>query len=307
MECDKLMAKMDDEFKSGFVTVIGQPNVGKSTLVNKLIGEKIAITTPKRQTTRNKIQCILTKDEAQLIFIDTPGVHDPKDKMGEYMVDVAYRSLQKVDVILFMVDAYKGINKLEQKINNQLAGLKTPVILVFNKIDTISRNKLASKLKEGERLGDYVDLIPISAKSGQNLDNLLDRIIELLPSGPKYYPEDMITDQIEQFIIAELIREKIMYLTRQEVPHAVAIEIIQMEKREGRDLIDINANIYVERDSQKGIIIGKNGKRLKEIGKRARRDIEDLLGSQIYLELWVKVRKDWRDKEDALEMLGYRG
>jgi len=294
-------------FKSGFITVIGRPNAGKSTLINKLIGEKIVITTPKQQTTRNKIQCILTTDDAQLIFIDTPGIHQPKDKMGEYMVDVAYKSLKKVDLILFMVDCQKGIRKLEKKISNQLQGLQTPIILVLNKIDSISKPELANIIEEGNQLGDYVDLIPLSAKYKQNLDQLINKMIEIMPQGPKYYPEDMITDQIEQFIIAELIREKIMYLTREEVPHAVAIEIVQMKKRKNRDLVDINANIYVERDSQKGIIIGKNGKRLKEIGKRARKDIEDLLGSQIYLDLWVKVRKDWREKEDALKMLGYRG
>ena len=223
-------------FKSGFITVIGRPNAGKSTLINKLIGEKIVITTPKQQTTRNKIQCILTTDDAQLIFIDTPGIHQPKDKMGEYMVDVAYKSLKKVDLILFMVDCQKGIRKLEKKISNQLQGLQTPIILVLNKIDSISKPELANIIEEGNQLGDYVDLIPLSAKYKQNLDQLINKMIEIMPQGPKYYPEDMITDQIEQFIIAELIREKIMYLTREEVPHAVAIEIVQMKKRKNRDL-----------------------------------------------------------------------
>lgn len=305
MECDEILNKED--FKSGFITVLGQPNVGKSTLINHLIGQKIAITTPKKQTTRNKVQCILTRDDAQLIFIDTPGVHRPKDKMSEYMVDTAYRALKKVELIYFMVDAQKGITDLERKINNQLAGLETPKIIVLNKIDLVSKAKLQKIIESCRQLGDYDDIIPVSAKSGQNTDALMDKSIEFLPPGPKYYPEDMITDKIEQFIITELIREKIMYLTREEVPYSVALEVVQMSEREDQDLIDVNVNIYVERESQKGIIIGKGGKRLKEIGKRARKDIEALLGSQIFLDLWVKVRKDWRDEEDALQMLGYRG
>nr|WP_245526695.1 GTPase Era [Acetohalobium arabaticum] len=297
----------EENFKSGFVTVIGQPNVGKSTLINHLIGQKIAITTPKKQTTRNKLQCILTRDNAQLIFIDTPGVHRPKDKMGEYMVDTAYKALKKVELIYFMVDAQKGITDLERKINNQLSGIQTPTIIVLNKIDLVSKAKLKDVIESCRRLGDYAELIPVSAETGENTNTLIDKSIELLPDGPKYYPEDMVTDQIEQFVITELIREKIMYLTREEVPHSVALEVVQMGERENKDLIDVNVNIYVERESQKGIIIGKGGKRLKEIGRRAREDIEALLGSQIYLDLWVKVRKDWRDKEDALKMLGYRG
>ncbi|MGM0471613.1 MAG: GTPase Era [Bacillota bacterium] len=296
-----------EDFKSGFVTVVGQPNVGKSTLINNLIGQKIAITTPKHQTTRNKIQCILTQDNAQLVFIDTPGIHDPYDKMSEHLVDVAYRALKRVELIYFMVDAKKGITKLERKIYNQLAGLDTPVILVLNKIDLVTKKKLQRRLEECQQLGEFANIIPVSAKTGQNTDTLLEESIRQLPTGPKYYPEDMITDQIEQFVITELIREKIMYLTREEVPHAVALEVISMSERENRDLVDINVNIYVERDSQKGIIIGKHGHRLKEIGKRARQDIEDLLGSQVYLDLWVKVKKNWRDREDALQMLGYRG
>ncbi|WP_204988760.1 GTPase Era [Sporohalobacter salinus] len=306
MESDEVLNKEKD-FKSGFITVLGQPNVGKSTLINYLIGQKIAITTPKKQTTRNKLQCILTRDDAQLIFIDTPGVHRPKDKMSEYMVDTAYKALKKVELIYFMVDAQKGITELERKINNQLSGLETPKIIVLNKIDLVSKNKLKNLIESCQRLGDYDEIIPVSAEKGQNTEALIEKSIEFLPSGPKYYPEDMVTDQIEQFIITELIREKIMYLTREEVPHSVALEVVQMGKRENQDLIDVNVNIYVERDSQKGIIIGKGGKRLKEIGRRAREDIEALLGSQIYLDLWVKVRKNWRDKEDALKMLGYRG
>ncbi|ADL12166.1 GTPase Era [Acetohalobium arabaticum] len=306
MECDETLNK-EENFKSGFVTVIGQPNVGKSTLINHLIGQKIAITTPKKQTTRNKLQCILTRDNAQLIFIDTPGVHRPKDKMGEYMVDTAYKALKKVELIYFMVDAQKGITDLERKINNQLSGIQTPTIIVLNKIDLVSKAKLKDVIESCRRLGDYAELIPVSAETGENTNTLIDKSIELLPDGPKYYPEDMVTDQIEQFVITELIREKIMYLTREEVPHSVALEVVQMGERENKDLIDVNVNIYVERESQKGIIIGKGGKRLKEIGRRAREDIEALLGSQIYLDLWVKVRKDWRDKEDALKMLGYRG
>ncbi|MCK8824466.1 GTPase Era [Fuchsiella alkaliacetigena] len=296
-----------DDFKSGFITVIGRPNVGKSTLINRLIGQKIVITTPKPQTTRNKIQCILTRDDAQLIFIDTPGIHTPEDNMGEYLVEVAYRSLNKIDLVLFLVDVKQGIRTLDKKINQHLTGLDTPVIMVLNKIDSISKAKLATIIEKGEQLGNYADLIPISAKTGHNVEQLTERMVELLPEGPMYYPEDMITDQIEQFIITEIVREKIMYLTREEIPYAVAVEIIQMEERKNGELIYVSANIYVERNSQKGIIIGKNGKMLKEVGKRARHDIEKVLGTQVYLDLWVKVKKDWRDKDEALKMLGYRG
>lgn len=299
--------KVDEEFKSGFITVIGQPNVGKSTLINKLIGEKIAITSRKAQTTRNKIQCILTLEDAQMIFIDTPGVHRSKDKMGEYLNGVAYSSLKEIDLVLFMVDAKYPPNGDDKRVANQLSSLDKPVLLILNKTDLISKKDLLARIKAYQQLARFEETIAISAKNESNLDNVVDSAVELLPNGPKYYPDNMVTDQIEQFIIAELIREKILNFTHEEVPHSVAVEIIDFKERNKKDLIDIRANIYVERESQKGIMIGKGGSMLKRIGTKAREDIESLLDTKVFLDLWVKVKKDWRDKEDALKMLGYRG
>ncbi|WP_027338662.1 GTPase Era [Halonatronum saccharophilum] len=296
-----------DEFKSGFITVVGQPNVGKSTLINKLVGEKVVITSRKAQTTRNKIQCILTLDQAQMIFIDTPGIHRPKDKMGKYLNDVAYTSLKEIDLALFVVNAQYKPNNSDKQIANQLNALKTPVLLVINKVDQISKRDLLKRIQEYERLGSFEDTVSISAKEEINLDDLKDTMVEYMPKGPKYYPDDMVTDQIEQFIVAEIVREKILSFTHEEVPHSVAVEIMSFKEREDKDLVEIRANIYVERKSQKGILIGKGGKMLKKIGQTARKDIEDLLGTQIFLDLWVKVKDDWRDKQDALKMLGYRG
>ncbi|MCK8826986.1 GTPase Era [Natroniella acetigena] len=293
-------------FKSGFIAVVGQPNVGKSTLINSLIGEKIAITSRKAQTTRNKIQCILTLDGAQLIFIDTPGIHTPQDKMGKYLNKTAYNVLKGIDLVLFVVDVNYPPNAEDKRIASELEKFDSPILLVLNKVDAIKKSDLARRIKEYERLLEPDDLLSISAKQETNLEQLVELMIDFLSEGPQYYPDNMITDQIEQFIIAELIREKILKHTHQEVPHSVAIEVIDFVEREDKGLIEIRVNIYVERSSQKGIIIGKNGKMLKKIGTQARQDIEDLLSTKVFLDLWVKVEKDWRDEDDALKMLGYK-
>lgn len=289
-------------FKSGFITIIGRPNMGKSTLINALLGEKMVITSDKPQTTRNRIHCVLTLDEAQLVFIDTPGIHKPQDKMGEYLVRAAYNSLQDVDVVLFMVDAKFAPGKGDQFILNQIRENAENVLVVMNKIDEIPAELVPQRVKEYEEFSGS-NVIPISALKNANLDKLVDAIVKRLPEGPLYYPEDMITDQIEQFIVAEMIREKILYLTSDEVPHAVAIEIEEMVER--NDKMYIRAVIFVERDSQKGILIGKSGSMLKKIGQLARQDIEGLLAFPVYLDLWVKVDKNWREKEAALTRLGY--
>ncbi len=291
-------------FKSGFISIIGRPNVGKSTLVNKLIGEKIAITSPRPQTTRNKLQAVYTDEKGQIIFVDTPGIHKAKNKLDNYMLEQAYRSLNGIDLIVFLLDGSSYFGKGDDFILRQLKGSKTPILVVLNKIDKISKEKLIKRIDEyKEKTGR--DIIPISAQNGDNLDNLIETIYEYLPEGPQYYPSDMITDQIEQFIIAEMIREKIFHLTREEIPYGVAVLIEEMKEREN-GLFYIRANIYIEKKSHKGIIIGKNGKRLKEIGLRARKDVEKLLQTKVYLDLWVKILKDWREKEELVNRMGYK-
>lgn len=293
-----------DGFRSGFITMIGRPNMGKSTLINALIGEKMVITSDKPQTTRNRIQCILNRDGAQIVFIDTPGIHKPHDKMGEYLVKTAYDSLEDVDLVLFLVDAKFSPGKGDTFILNQIRSLKTPIILVLNKIDKISHEILETRIQEYQDFAGF-PVIPISALKSKNLDKLVDTMVGYLPEGPMYYPEDMITDQIEQFIIAEIIREKILHLTREEIPHAVAVRIEEMIER-SEDKMYIRAVINVERNSQKGIIIGKNGSMLKKVGQLARKDIEGLLAIPTYLDLWVKVREDWRERDIELRRLGYK-
>ncbi len=295
----------NEDFKSGFITVVGQPNVGKSTLINNLIGEKIAITSRKAQTTRNKIQCVLTRDQAQMIFIDTPGVHKAQDKMGDYLNKLAYKTLQDIDVVLFMVNACYPPNQDDRQIINQIADLGVPLLLVINKVDLIDKQELADRIQEYEKLTQFAETIAISARKGTNLDYLVELIEERLPTGPQYYPEDMITDQIEQFIIANLIREQVLNYTHEEVPHSAVVEIIEFTERKDKELVEIRANIYVERKSQKGIIIGHNGQMIKQIGSAARQQIEEFLDQQVFLDLWVKVEKDWREKEEKLEKLGY--
>ena len=291
-------------FKSGFATIIGRPNVGKSTLVNYLIGEKISITSPRPQTTRNSIKTIYTTDEGQVIFVDTPGIYNTKNDLDRYMVNEAYKSIEGIDIIILMFDATVNFKKQDQVIYNQIKNSSTPFLVVLNKIDKIKKKELPNVLKQYQKRIKE-DIIPISSKTGRNIDSLLDRVFEKLPEGPQYFPDDMITDQIEQFIVAEMIREKTFYLLREEVPFGIAVLIEEMEERND-DIMYIRANIYVEKRSHKGIIIGKNGKMLKKIGTRARKDIEKLLQQKVYLDLWVKVEKDWRDDENLLKRMGYK-
>lgn len=292
-------------FKSGFITIIGRPNVGKSTLLNHLMGEKLSIVSSRPQTTRNNIQTILTKDDYQIVFVDTPGMHKPKHKLGEYMVKIAKDSLKEVDVALFLTTAEGEINKADIHILEQLKGCGTSVFLVVNKIDENSADRVAKTLEGYKELFDFEEIIPISAINGKNTDKLLELIVEKLPEGPKYYPEDMITDQQERFIVMEIIREKALRLLSQEVPHGIAIEILSM-KQGDNGTYHIEANMLCEKNSHKGIIIGKNGAMLKKISTYARQDIEKFLGAKVNLKLWVKVKSDWRDSNFLLKELGYK-
>jgi GTP-binding protein Era len=292
-------------YKSGFISIIGRPNVGKSTFLNRVIGQKIAIMSDKPQTTRNKIQGVLTVNDAQMIFIDTPGIHKPKHKLGDFMMKVAVNTLKEVDLVLFMVNAEEGFGRGEEFILEKFQSVNTPIFLVINKIDQIHPDNLLPIIESYKEKYDFKEIVPISALEGNNVERLLDQIKSLLPEGPQYYPADQVTDHPERFIITELIREKALHLTREEIPHSLAVVLDKMERREGKDIIDVMATVIVERDSQKGIIIGKQGSMLKEIGKRARADIENLLGSKVYLELWVKVQKDWRNKMSQLRDYGF--
>lgn len=295
----------DNGYKSGFAGIVGRPNVGKSTLLNNLMHRKMAIISEKPQTTRNKIRCILTRDDAQVIFVDTPGFHKPRNALGERLNKAVRETFSEVDAIIFMLDGTQAIGKGDLFIAGELERLDTPVIAVLNKIDKLSGDQLEAQLTVAGNLGGFVDIIPISAKSGENVHSLIEAIVDLLPEGPRYYPEDMVTDQPVSFIVAELIREKVLQLTREEVPHSVAVQVEEMEKRKDKDLVDIDAVIYVERDSQKGILIGKGGRMLKEIGIRARREIEPLLGERVFLRLHVKVEKDWAKRPQMVKRLGY--
>lgn len=298
---------MENKFKSGFVTIIGRPNVGKSTLINRLLGERVSIISNKPQTTRNSIRCIYTTSEYQVVFIDTPGIHKPKHMLGEYMVKTATESLKGVDVVVVMFDCSAEIGQGDLHIAEVAGKVSSPVILVLNKIDKVSKAKLEQIAASLIMHEDYFDsIIPISAGTGENLDVLLKEIVKHLPEGPKYFPEDIYTDMPEKFIVSEIIREKILELTSEEVPHGTAVDITSMKERENKDLIDIEATIFCEKDSHKGIIIGKQGSMLKEIGVRARVDIERLLDCKINLQLWVKVKNDWRDNRNALKNFGYK-
>ncbi|MBE1443271.1 GTPase Era [Paenibacillus sp. OAS669] len=292
-------------FKSGFVAIIGRPNVGKSTLMNHVIGQKIAIMSDKPQTTRNKIHGVYTTNDSQIVFLDTPGIHKPQSKLGDYMMKIAESSLSEVDAVLFLIDVVEGIGGGDRFIIENLKRIKTPVILVMNKIDQVQPEELLPVITEYKDLYPFAEIVPISAKQGNNVNTLLEQIVKYLPEGPQYYPADQVTDHPEQFVCAELIREKILHLTREEVPHSIAVAIEDM-KVEENGVVHISAVIYVERDSQKGIIIGKKGALLKEVGQKARQDIEALLGSKTFLELWVKVKKDWRNQERVLRDLGFR-
>lgn len=293
-------------YKSGFVTIIGRPNVGKSTITNDILGEKIAIMSNKPQTTRNKINAIYNSKESQIIFIDTPGIHKPKNKLGEIMVDSAIETFSEVDVIVFVVDDSDQIGPGDRYILEALREVNTPVLLVINKIDIISPDNY-KKLYEMYKEYDFIeDIIGVSATENKNVDVLIKKIEGLLSEGPMYYPDDMITDQPEKVIVSEIIREKILNYIDDEIPHGVVVEIDRMKKRNGRDIIDISATIVCEKKSHKGIIIGKNGRKLKGIGKTSREDIERLLGSKVFLELWVKVREGWRDDSALLKNFGFR-
>lgn len=296
----------DQEFKSGFISIIGRPNVGKSTFINRVIGQKIAIMSDKPQTTRNKVQGVLTTNNTQYIFIDTPGIHKPKHKLGDFMMKVAQNTLKEVDVILFMVNAEEGYGRGEEFILEKFQSVKTPIFLIINKIDRIHPDKLLTVIESYNEKFQFAEIIPISALDGNNIERLLEVVRKYLPEGPLYYPADQVTDHPERFIITELIREKALQLTREEVPHSLAVVLEKMEKDPNKDLIHVMATIIVERDSQKGIVIGKQGKMLKEIGRRARLDIENLLGSKVFLEVWVKVQKDWRNKASQLRDYGFR-
>lgn len=293
-------------FKSGFVSIVGRPNVGKSTLMNNVVGEKIAIMSDKPQTTRNTIQAVYTDDETQIVFLDTPGIHKPKNKLGEFMVKAATDAFKNVDLVLFVVDDSKKIGPGDKKIIEDLKIIKTPVILVINKIDQLEqKDELFDIIKMYDAEGLFKEIVPISALKGKNTDSLMKAIRGYLEEGPKYFPDYMITDQPERVLISELIREKVLHYVHDEVPHGVAVEIEKMKSRKDKEIVDVSAVIYCERSSHKGIIIGKNGRKLKGIGKSAREDIELLLGSQINLQLWVKVKENWRNLQNYINNFGY--
>ncbi|MBQ6632301.1 MAG: GTPase Era [Romboutsia sp.] len=292
-------------FKSGFVSIVGRPNVGKSTLMNNVVGEKIAIMSDKPQTTRNTIQAVYTDEEAQVVFLDTPGIHKPKNKLGEFMVKSATDAFKNVDLVLFVVDESKKIGPGDRKIIEDLRNIKTPVVLVLNKIDQLSEEELFDLMKMYNEEGVFKQIVPISALKGRNINELLKVIKSHLEEGPQYFPDYMITDQPERVLVSELIREKVLHYVHDEVPHGVAVEIERMKSRKDKEIVDISAVIYCERDSHKGIIIGKNGRKLKGIGKSARADIELLLGSQANLQLWVKVKENWRNLQNYVSNFGY--
>lgn len=301
------------KFKSGFVTLIGRPNVGKSTLMNNLIGQKIAITSSKPQTTRNRIQTVYTDDVGQIIFLDTPGIHKAQNKLGEYMDSVAERTLSEVDVVLWLVEPTTFIGKGEHHIAKLLETTKTPVILVVNKIDTVEKGELLPVIDKYKDIVDFKACIPVSAVTGENKDDLLKTVFDLLPEGPMYYDEDVVTDQAERQITAELIREQTLRRLKDEVPHGVAVMIESMKEEKDtsvrhshKNIMNIEATIFCERDSHKGIIIGKKGAMLKEIGTNARHQISDLLGMKVNLNLWVKVKKDWRNSDSLMKNFGYK-
>lgn len=294
----------NQSFKSGFITIIGRPNVGKSTFLNRVIGQKIAIMSDKAQTTRNTIQGVLTTDDAQLVFIDTPGIHKPKHRLGDFMVKLAENTLNEVDAVMFMINAEEGFGRGDQYIIDRLASVKKPVYLIINKIDRIHPDDLFKLITQYKDKYDFKEIVPISALEGNNVDHLLEVLTDQLEEGPQYYPKDQVTDHPERFIISELIREKVLHHTREEVPHSIAVVVEKIEKNPDEKVL-VQATIIVERSTQKGIVIGKQGTMLKKIGHQARRDIERLLGNKVYLELWVKVKKDWRNQERYLSEFGF--
>jgi len=296
---------MEKKFKSGFVGILGRTNVGKSTLVNNLVKQKVAIISPKPQTTRRRIRCVINRENYQMIFVDTPGIHKPHDKLGERLNATALGFLEEMDVILFMIEASGVIGKGDKFVAEKLNSIDKPKILVLNKIDLIDEDEIGKKISETEKLGQFEEIIPISAKYNINLDILLESLSRFIPYGSPYFPEDMFTDQHPKIWVSEIIREKALENLREEVPHSIAVEVEKMEKRKDKDIIEIEATLYVERDSQKGIVIGKNGSMLKKIGSLARKEIELFLCEKIFMRLWVKVKKDWRKDESSINRFGY--
>ena len=293
-----------ENFKSGFVTLIGRPNAGKSTLMNYLIGQKIAITSNKPQTTRNRIQTVLTTEEGQIVFVDTPGIHKAKNKLGEYMVNVAEKTLSEVDVVLWLVEPVTYIGAGEQHIAKQLSKVKTPVILVINKTDSVKREDVLASITSYKDIVSFAEIVPVSARTGENAGELLKVIMKYLPYGPQFYDEDTVTDQPERQIVAEIVREKALHSLQDEIPHGIAVAIDRMKIK--NKIMHIDATIICERDSHKGIIIGKQGNMLKKIGSTARYEIEKMLDIKVNLKLWVKVKKDWRDSDYLMKNFGYR-
>lgn len=297
---------MEKQYRSGFVAILGRPNVGKSTLLNALVGEKIAIVSHKPQTTRNTIQGVLTGEGFQIVFLDTPGIHQPKNKLGEYMVKTAWRSLDEVEAILMLVDAAAGIGEGDRALFQSLQNRKAPLILAVNKMDAANEDTAKAQMEHLLTLGSADEVVYISARRRKGLGELEAALQKRLPEGPQYFPEDMITDQPEQRLICEMIREKMLILLQEEVPHGIGVELMAMHERQDKPLVDIQATIFCERGSHKGIIIGKQGSMLRKIGAQARYDIEKLLGCQVNLQLWVKVRENWRNSPLALKELGYQ-
>ena len=297
------MNENNPKYKSGFAALIGRPNVGKSTLMNRLIGQKIAITSRKPQTTRNRIQTVYTSDEGQIVFVDTPGIHKAKNKLGDYMVNIAEKSLKGVDVVLWLVEPTDYIGAGEQHIIEQLKRVKAPIILVINKVDTVKREQLLGYIDAYRKQLDFAEIVPVSALKGENTDTLIEQIMKYLPYGHAFYDEDTITDQPTRQIVAELVREKVLRSIDEEIPHGVAVVVENMKYT--KKMVNIDATIICEKDSHKGIIIGKGGAMLKKIGSLARPEIEDLLEKQVNLQLWVKVKKDWRDSDYLIRNFGY--
>jgi len=293
-------------YKSGFVTVIGRPNVGKSTLLNQIIGEKISIISDKPQTTRNKIQMVYTDEDYQIVFLDTPGIQMPKNKLGDYMLKISNSTLEEVDVITFIVDESMEVGKLDKYILDELRTISTPIVLLINKTDKLKDEEIASLIEKYKKMNLFEDIIPISALNNENIEVYLNSVREILPEGPQYYPEDMITDQPERAIISELIREKALINLDEEIPHGIFVDIEKISERQSKGLIDVFATIYCEKESHKGMVIGKNGRMLKIIGQSAREDIERLMDTKVNLQLWVKVEKNWREKENKLKHFGFK-
>ncbi|WP_333657046.1 GTPase Era [Tissierella praeacuta] len=293
-------------YKSGFVTVIGRPNVGKSTLLNQVIGEKISIISDKPQTTRNKIQLVYTEENSQIVFLDTPGIQMPKNKLGEYMLKISRSTLEEVDVVTFMVDNSMETGPMDNLIIEDLKYISTPIVLLINKTDKLNEEEILQLIDKYDKMNMFEEIIPISAINNTNIDKYIEVLKRIIPEGPQYFPDDMITDQPERFIIAEIIREKALLSLEEEVPHGIYVEIDAIKERENKNIVDVFANIYCEKDSHKGIVIGKNGTKLKEIGQNARVDIEALLGSRVNLQLWVKVEKNWRERDNKVKYFGYK-